>query len=83
MKNECVHKHNWLTMIRCNIAIPKIPLHCDNYYLSCIDIIPAYHPNMDGRVSYMLRSFVNFVTQGYKGTVGSSREFRHLMTKEV
>src|SRR6266566_685580 len=31
----------------------------------------------------MLRSFVNFVTQGYKGTVGSSREFRHLMTKEV
>jgi len=52
MKNECVHKHNWLTMIRCNIAIPKIPLHCDNYYLSCIDIIPAYHPNMDGRVSF-------------------------------
>src|SRR6266550_9410439 len=31
----------------------------------------------------LLRSFVNFVTQGYKGTVGSSREFRHLMTKEV
>jgi len=31
----------------------------------------------------LLRLFVNFVTQGYKGTVGSSREFRHLMTKEV
>src|SRR6266550_9586972 len=31
----------------------------------------------------LLHSFVNFVTQGYKGTVGSSREFRHLMTKEV
>ena len=31
----------------------------------------------------LLRSFVNFVTQGYKGTVGSSREFQHLMTKEV
>ena len=31
----------------------------------------------------VLRSFVNFVTQGYKGTVGSSREFWHLMTKEV
>jgi len=31
----------------------------------------------------LLRSFVNFVTQGYKGTVGSSREFRNLMTKEV
>ena len=30
----------------------------------------------------MLHSFVNFVTQGYKGTVGSSREFRHLMTNE-
>jgi len=32
----------------------------------------------------LLHSFVNFVTQGYKGTVGSSREFWHLMTiKEV
>src|SRR6266550_4526846 len=31
----------------------------------------------------LLRSFVDFVTQGYKGTVGSSREFRHLTTKEV
>ena len=34
-------------------------------------------------VQLVLRSFVNFVTQGYKGTIGSSREFQHLMTKEV
>ena len=36
-----------------------------------------------GPAQALLRSFVDFVTQGYKGTVGSSREFRHLTTKEV
>jgi len=45
--------------------------------------LPHSLVNMGKAVVKLLRLFVNFITQGYKGTVGSSREFWHLMTKEV
>src|SRR6266576_5241111 len=61
--------------------LPRTPLMERTQYIAFL--IPKTNWLFTDRYQLVLRSFVNFVTQGYKGTVGSSREFQHLMTKEV
>src|SRR6266550_3383352 len=71
----------------CHISHPwhQMPKHTTtvHFYFILLFLIVSNLCTSSLHILCLLRSFVNFVTQGYKGTVGSSREFRHLMTKEV